>query len=105
MASTTTTTTAGSPVAFLSGSLPTILTGWFVTYMVLLIAAESSPSLAPLAVAFAWLFAISVLYAAGPGMWSGLQAMIGAGSLTSGTTTTSGTGATGATKVGGTGGT
>jgi hypothetical protein len=69
---------------FLGGDTPRVLTGWFVAYMILLIAAESSPSVAPLAVAFAWLIAISVIYAAGPALWANLGTMIDKGSLTSG---------------------
>lgn len=75
---------ASSTQPFLSGDTPRILTGWFVAYMILLIAAESSQDVAPLAVAFAWLIAISVLYAAGPDLWKNLNAMIAKGSLTSG---------------------
>ncbi|MHB8674589.1 MAG: hypothetical protein ACYDAK_13055 [Candidatus Limnocylindrales bacterium] len=79
MASNTTPTT---PAAFLSGDTPKVLTGWFVAYMILLITAEASPSLAPLAVAFAWLIAISSIYAGGPTLWQGLNSMISKGSVT-----------------------
>lgn len=73
-----------TPQPFLSGDTPRILTGWLVAYMILLIAAESSPSIAPLAVAFAWLIAISVIYAAGPDLWKNLNTMIAQGSVTNG---------------------
>lgn len=76
--------TTTTPQPFLSGDTPRILAGWFVAYMVLLIAAESSPSLATLAVAFAWLIAVGAIYAAGPDLWATLSKMIDAGSFTNG---------------------
>ena len=56
--------------------------GWGIAYATLLILAESSPdALGELAVAFAWLIAISVIFAVGPTFWQGLSEKIGKGSL------------------------
>jgi disulfide bond formation protein DsbB len=78
----TTNTPSTTPTAFLGGNTPKVLTGWFVVFMILLIASESSPTLEPLAVAFAWLIAVSVIYAAGPELWTGLNPRIATGSIT-----------------------
>ena len=56
--------------------------GWGIAYATLLILAESSPdSLGELSVAFAWLIAISVIFAVGPTFWQELSGKIGKGSL------------------------
>ena len=78
----TTNTPSTTPTAFLGGNTPQVLTGWFVVFMILLIASESSPTIEPLAVAFAWLIAVSVIYAAGPALWTSLNTMISTGSVT-----------------------
>jgi hypothetical protein len=69
-----------------SPALPTDLKpafmGWGIAYATLLILAESSPNtFGELAVAFAWLIAIGVIFAVGPTFWSGLSDKIEKGSL------------------------
>lgn len=60
---------------------PAIL-GWGIAYVTLLVLAESSPdTFGSLAVAFAWLIAISVVFAVGPEWWTNLSTKIGKGSL------------------------
>jgi|ERR1035437_8530195 hypothetical protein len=76
-------------VAGPGGSAPALPTdlkpafmGWGIAYATLLILAESAPgTFGELAVAFAWLIAISVIFAVGPTFWSGLSGKIGKGSL------------------------
>ena len=60
---------------------PAIL-GWGIAYVTLLIMAESGPeSVGSLAVAFAWLIALSVVFAVGPEWWTNLTDRISRGSL------------------------
>jgi hypothetical protein len=56
--------------------------GWGIAYATLLILAESSPdTFGELAVAFAWLIAIGVIFAVGTTFWTGLSTKISKGSL------------------------
>jgi hypothetical protein len=60
---------------------PAVL-GWGIAYATLLILAESSPgTFGELAVAFAWLITISLLFAVGPTFWTNLSGKIAKGSL------------------------
>lgn len=59
---------------------PAIL-GWGIAYATLLVLAESSDSFSELAVAFAWLIAISLFFAVGPEWWTNLSNKIAKGSL------------------------